>query len=308
VKLDRFNDHQENNDISIRPLGNSSNCFLSNGLGMAGTVCDGYKSGGRNAAVLVFYDLGLQGEYDQLFLWLDRQQASRATTIMSDDRTAEENPQSHNLHKRPAPGKPKVFFSFHAPDFLVAMDFKRVFERHGIDVIAYDPENRWPDGPMVMAEQIVSQCHCVVFIGNPGGHSRFVRFEHAVANNVGIPLLVVRRVKDLRKVIPKIHELSQLPPKTLWPQSVSNSIQQALNLLELSDFSDSRIAYAGQTGFDLFSRTGQYEMNQMIDDAIKAKVKPFPPWMIVSALVVAMSALVGLVFGLVALIRWLFHR
>jgi hypothetical protein len=219
-----------------------------------------------------------------------------------------ENLPPSNLRKRPDPGKPKVFFSFHSPDFLVAMDFKRVFERHEIDVIAYDPNNRWPDGPMAIAEQIVSQCHCVVFIGNPGGHSRFVRFEHSVTEKLGIPLLTVARVKDLRKVIPEIHKLSQLPAKTLWPQNVSNAIQGALNLLELDDFSKSRLATSGQTGFDLFSRTGQYEMNKMMDEAIRAKVKPLPPWAIVSALAVAASVLIGLVFGAVVLIRWLLHR
>jgi hypothetical protein len=156
-----------------------------------------------------------------------------------------------NTWSRPEPGPPCVFLSFHRNDGQQALKAKKLLSDAGIEVVSYDPDELWPDGPMEMLSQIVTECHCVLYVGGTSNQSRFVRFEKSIAREFHISVLRAKAASEVPRLIPKIRAIAAEPARSLWPTSVSAGIDSALEQLNADDFAASRVVETGRTGFDI---------------------------------------------------------
>jgi hypothetical protein len=152
---------------------------------------------------------------------------------------------------RPPAGSPRVFLSFHGSEQDQAYAAKARLEAAGVQVLHYDPEKLWPDGPMEMLGRIVTECHCLVALNIASAPSRFVNFEKAVSTEFNIQLLRASSISKVERMIPRIREIAQQPPQMLWPARVSSGISRALQQLDAMDFATSDVVQAGTTGLDI---------------------------------------------------------
>lgn len=142
-------------------------------------------------------------------------------------------------------------------------------EREEIRALCYDPENRWPDGPFEMLRQIVEECHCVLYVGNRGIGSRYVKFEHRIAKEFAIPVFRVTSAAQLRRALPAIRKAAatERPLDILWGHTVSRAVSNACSELTLDDIQMSKVNDTARTGLDLFDRS----FHRGMDEAILAK-------------------------------------
>jgi hypothetical protein len=191
------------------------------------------------------------------------------------------------------PGKVRVFLSFHRANIADAGETRRALESAGVDVISYDPECLWGDGPMEMLGLIVTQCHCIVYVGPRSLRSRFVRFEHAIAKEFDVPRLRVAFARRAPALIPKLRELGARQSRTLWPGPASHAISRALQALEVHDFAQSRIVDAGRTAPDIgLDRTTAHHLNKL-GNAIREgqRLLLIASWVVVFLIVATVSIL-----------------
>lgn len=163
-----------------------------------------------------------------------------------------------NQWRRPSPGKPKVFLSFHSRDSSRAQEVKRELTSADIAVVSYDPAILWPDGPMEMLRNVVTECHCVVYVARWRSpiRSQYVRFELSAARNFEIRTLRVWSSREVSRSIRLIAEEAERThvPDFFWGHTVSRSISQACRELRAADLSDSAVDRTGITGLDLLGR------------------------------------------------------
>jgi hypothetical protein len=159
-----------------------------------------------------------------------------------------------------------VFLSFHGPDQLAAAAVQSELEREGIRVLSYDPNNRWPDGPIEMLRQIVEGCHYVVYVGNRGIGSRFVRFELRIAAEFSIPVVRVTSIAQARRALSKIRlaATKEQPVDLLWGHTVSKAVSRACKELSIDDLRSSAVNTAARNGLDLFDRVFDKELEEAI--------------------------------------------
>ena len=184
------------------------------------------------------------------------------------------NHRAANEWIRARPGRPYVFLSFHGPDQPAAAAVRHELEREGIGVMSYDPDSRWPDGPIEMLRQIVEKCHYVVYVGNRVTRSRYVRFELRIAAEFSIPVVRVTSVARIRRALPAIRlAATKEPPYDLfWGGTVSRAVSNACKELSIDDIRSSAVNSAARTGLDLFDRTFDKELEAAI--AAKAALSP----------------------------------
>jgi hypothetical protein len=168
-----------------------------------------------------------------------------------DDRDFSPRLRAANGWTRPKPGVPHVFLSFHGQDIVLAQSVQTGLEARGVRVSRYDPERLWHDGPMEMLRLIVTECHCILYVGPRSKRTRYVRFEHTTADLFQVPRM--RYINDHRlcRQVDQMKRLASLAPRSLWPLNVSSKIQQSLRVLKASDFSRSAVVEAGRTGLDI---------------------------------------------------------
>ena len=203
-----------------------------------------------------------------------------------------------NQWARPKPGTPKVFLSVHAQHIDKANRVKQALINSGIDVVLYHPENRWPDGPIEMLKQIVTECHCVVYIGPYFNLSQYVRFELKVASEFNIRLFRVNPRRSLRKAIDEIKKESRREPPydLLWGRTVSRAISNACMELETPVIAASEVKDTGRTGLDLFGRDFRILEDFQVETPIVLKLA------ILLTLIVILSIFVALIIFLARLV------
>lgn len=205
----------------------------------------------------------------------------------------DQDPSTGNEWTRPGAGSPRVFLSFHRNEKEAAKIARILLEAAGIQVVCYDPDNLWRDGPFEMLKQIVTACHCIVYVGRRSIRSKFVRFEHTISVEFEIPVLHAATASRVQTLIPKIQGIALRQSKVLWPQHVSSSISRSLQELEIEDFSSSRIVDTSRTGFDIgLDRVTGHHLDK-IGNAMREGHRLFVQTLIAMAIV---SVVIGLVF------------
>jgi hypothetical protein len=163
---------------------------------------------------------------------------------------------SANQWQRAKPGPARIFLSFHGEDYEGALQVKTALTSENIAVASYDPANRWPDGPMEMLRQMVTECHCVVYFGPPRTKSRFVHFELRIAREFSVKVVHLKSIRRLSRAVAKIREEAERThkPDLLWGWTVSKAITAACEELAAADIVDSELDRTGSTGLDLLGR------------------------------------------------------
>jgi hypothetical protein len=177
-----------------------------------------------------------------------------------------------NQWYRPGPGRPKVFLSFHYEHQSRATEIKAALEAAEITVIAYDPNRRWPDGPLEMLRKIVTECHCVVYVGPRAATSRYVHFELRIAREFGIEVIRMWSSRQIVRGIQRIflESAKTHTPDLLWGLTVSGAITRACDELTSSDIASSDVNMTGRTGLDVFGREYGRKLRETLPFAIAA--------------------------------------
>ena len=146
--------------------------------------------------------------------------------------------------------------SFHGEHLEAASQIRKALISQDITVVCYDPNNRWPDGPMQMLRQMVTECHCVVYFSSTRPKSRFVRFELRIAREFAIDVVRLRSIRELGRAVAQVREAAKKThrPDLLWGLTVSRAISASCEELEAADIVASEVDRTGSTGLDLFGR------------------------------------------------------
>jgi len=130
--------------------------------------------------------------------------------------------------RRPKPGQTTVFLSYHAHDFESAIATRNALENSEIDVLLYDPTNRWPDAALDILQRILNEAHCVVYVGRRLFKSPWVRVEIHFARRLRLPVFQVSRAALVAPIISKIKHLGRVPPIAHGSSLIRQYMDEAL--------------------------------------------------------------------------------
>jgi TIR domain len=168
-----------------------------------------------------------------------------------------------NPWKRPEPGTPTVFLSYHARDREAAKATSAVLQDLGVRVLLYSSTERWEDATLEILQRILNEAHCVVYLGRRLFKSRWVRLELEFAKKLDIPILHVRRATRASSIVPEIQCLSELPPTEPWPIVIEKYMDEVMRrYLRSEEVIGSKGLKRWSTGLSLGMRGLGYELDR----------------------------------------------
>lgn len=130
--------------------------------------------------------------------------------------------------KRPEPGTPTVFLSYHARDREAAKATSAALQDLGVRVWLYSPTERWLNATLELLQRILNEAQLRCLFGTQivqesmGSVRTRVRKE---TRHSGSPRASSNRAPS---IVPEIQLLSELPPTEPWPIFIEKYMDEAM--------------------------------------------------------------------------------